>query len=602
MHWLLTVVVTLAMLPGSAGAEQRRDEPAAPGKEAPSPAVELSQQWEGLLIRDALRYLRLTPEQQERLRPLADAAAHQLDRRDADDQTLTSLLAERVRQQRDVLAAGGSVALRDQTRVLDLARSGRRSREQAADAIARLTAPGLAGILSPAQVRRALLLQIGQVPAGEALRPALLDPGAGFAQSLRSRQERSEAAVREVLSQRYPGELLDLPETLILTAAGEADGLRLGGEAGLGSLPLLQDLFTLPGQAPPPPLPDAVRTYAPEILAALVRDREALRQRWDRPAEFPENVSAAEKAAALLPLARRLLTSRELVPAIAPHPGPVAAAEPAADRSPLEEHWEEVLLLEAIRFLRLAPEQLQQLRPLARAAAARLEQVRQQEQRIGAIQNRIARKQVAALAAGQPVSLQEQETALEGERVKRRKRQQAENEIAGWAAPKLARIFTPEQCRHSFRLAQGQYPPDAAPPLLLDPDAGFVVPIAERIGWREAAVRSTLLRGYPGELVDLPDGGARGTGLEGLLPAGILGLLESASPARNLDARSAGILRRYPALVVERLARDRTSLRERWSDPERLGRDASDGERANALFPLARRLLTSPRLPTVLAP
>lgn len=220
------------------------------------------------------------------------------------------------------------------------------------------------------------------------------------------------------------------------------------------------------------------------------------------------------------------------VPA-APAPGmPPAAAVPragagAAEAAPLPglaDQWEDVLLLEAMRYVKLSPAQREQVLPLARGAEERLKKLAEQEQRTRAALAQIARENREALLAGRPGS--KQSDAITLERSMRQRRAQVEAEIVEQVLPKLARILTRDQIVRAALLTLGEPVKDRNQVLsaaLLDPASGFVLggevepppgttlaqQARDRIGqvvnrWeqqRDAQARQALASRYPQDIL-----------------------------------------------------------------------------------------------------
>jgi len=184
-------------------------------------------------------------------------------------------------------------------------------------------------------------------------------------------------------------------------------------------------------------------------------------------------------------------------------PWRVGAQEAGPAGTPLSQQWEDLLLLEAARYLRLTSGQLQQIRPIARVTDERLRKLQDQESKTQATLQRITDRQRAALLAGRTVSLDEQANALLLEKGLRPARERAALEIATYAAPRLARLLSPEQIARAFLLTNGEMPANVAKrPALLDPQSGFVLTSVEQSTARAAAVRRVLSRNYPPAVAD----------------------------------------------------------------------------------------------------
>jgi hypothetical protein len=279
-----------------------------------------------------------------------------------------------------------------------------------------------------------------------------------------------------------------------------------------------------------------------------------------------------------------------------------AQEEGLPDREPaLAQKWEDVLLLDAIRYLRLSPAQMQQVWPLARVAQDRLNRLAGEEARTQAALARIAEKQRRALVAGRQVSLQEQQDALFLNRTMKEKRERANEEIVNYIAPRLARILTREQVQRAFLLAHGEMPKDVPRrPALLDPQSGFVLNPDVRDEWRTAALKQVLYRRYPRQLVD---SGVRGLPrmvrirtAPGATDATAI-FLELALAVDDEQAQAP----QFPEPLVQSFRKTREFLESRWGNLSALLiQDAMEDELEMALRPLARRMFLSPRLVPVL--
>jgi beta-lactamase regulating signal transducer with metallopeptidase domain len=280
-----------------------------------------------------------------------------------------------------------------------------------------------------------------------------------------------------------------------------------------------------------------------------------------------------------------------------------AQSEAAPDTSAsLAQKWEDVLLLDAMRYLRLSPAQLQRMQPLAGTAEGRLTRLSEKEEKTRAALDRIAQKQRQALVRGERVSLQEQSDALLMEQAMRQRREQAAEDIVRSVAPQLARILTREQIVRAFLLAHGEMPPQVARrPALLDPGSGFVLDASELERGRVEAIQQVLRRRYPSRLV------------QASLVYGIKAQRADADPIGSADGIAPGdvvlslddpdpqTLEQFPAGVREAYMRDRRALQER-SDylAQAFITGASEDDLVTCLRPLVRRLFLSPRLKPVL--
>ena len=137
--------------------------------------------------------------------------------------------------------------------------------------------------------------------------------------------------------------------------------------------------------------------------------------------------------------------------------------------------WEDMLLLQATRYLRLTSAQMQELLPLARTANRQLATVQAREDKALESIHRIASRQRDALISGQKPSLQEQADAILLRDGAGRSRSEAENAIVSTSLTGLTRSLTPKQVERAFLLAQGLAPEgEPKEPALLDSLSGFV--------------------------------------------------------------------------------------------------------------------------------
>jgi BlaR1 peptidase M56 len=307
-----------------------------------------------------------------------------------------------------------------------------------------------------------------------------------------------------------------------------------------------------------------------------------------------------------------------------------AQHEGGADRGErLAEQWEEVLLLEAMRYLRLTPDQLHRLLPLARVADERLTRLRAEEGKTLAALERIARKHREALLAGRRPSAQEQADALFLNKTLQGKKVETEEEILRFVLPHLARILSRDQVQRAHLLAHGETPQGIVrSPALYDPAAGFVLDHESQQQWRTAALRQVLSRRYPPALVQSlldqmggfrasyafafsPDGPAvldrqillepkvvleRSHGTEVLFVDSSIDLYTGRSLARLPTGNP-----NFPQALNDAAIRDLNKLQARWTDLSKVVvQGATEDELVMALRPFARRFFLSPRVKPVL--
>jgi hypothetical protein len=332
-----------------------------------------------------------------------------------------------------------------------------------------------------------------------------------------------------------------------------------------------------------------------------VRDEESrLRDRWDKLAELlVAEATQEELEVSLRPLARRLLCSPRLRIALEdrlnrrPAPTPLAGARLDLRQERLAEHWEDVLLLDAVRYLLLTDDQLQSLLSLEEKAAERLAALRREEERTRtALEQAVARER-RELLEGRAVPPAEHEQVLNAMRTAREKREAAEEKIAAELAPELGRLLTREQVLRAFLLARGEWPrEEARSPMLLDSEARFVIDADARRRWRDEAVASLVARRFPKEWVAAANDQHGATIM-------FTALLDSSVALRDLKVSGqANPLPAFPPAVVEAAQREHDRLTERWNGLATLLEEggATPDELELALRPLVRRMFPSPRL------
>jgi hypothetical protein len=320
----------------------------------------------------------------------------------------------------------------------------------------------------------------------------------------------------------------------------------------------------------------------------------------------------------------RLQLTAALLALAALFPWSVTAAVP--EPSSLAEQWEDVLLLDAVQYLRLSAQQLQQIEVVADELSLRLRALEEKEAATRVRLEEIARRQREALVSGAPASLADQDDALRAEREMRDARAETVREIGEIGAARLARILRPDQVRKAYLLAHGQLPPETARrPALLDPQSGFVVDLAALCEVTDAPLRELLAKRYPAQRLDAV-----------LLPSLTLtshwGIETAVDDATFLSRVSLDVTGTVPdphatelfvtdrdrtkrTKVVDRLIgfstkNDGLSTWMRAPSPSPgvdaqgvwrlLGSGATEAELAASLRPLARRLFTSPRCKPVL--
>jgi beta-lactamase regulating signal transducer with metallopeptidase domain len=349
------------------------------------------------------------------------------------------------------------------------------------------------------------------------------------------------------------------------------------------------------GSAPPPSPRPEVATPAVEAPLVAVAVGEAPAEPAD-----PPRTSAPPGAGAVEP----------------------AATSPAEREPALAEQWEDVLLLEAVRYLRLSTAQLRQLLTLARSGGQAFDKLADREKRTRAAVARIARENRAALLAGRPGV--RQDDALELERSLRRRRALLEEQLVEFALPRLARILTREQVVRVCLLTLGSLPRERDRTLsaaLLDPEAGFVfapgadpppgralvTELRERVGrlqgrWeehRDTRARQLLAAHYPPEVLDRVF-----TPRFWLASLPVVGELFQAVGGSRIDYAVIGAPgggdEEDPLVAAARRDLETLRARSQVSLQEVLLADAGADDLVAGLRPFTRRVFLSPRLHPVL--
>lgn len=193
--------------------------------------------------------------------------------------------------------------------------------------------------------------------------------------------------------------------------------------------------------------------------------------------------------------------------------GPAQAAPPSPDPVPLPnslepdrrarvtQQWEDVLLLEAMRYLGLSNTQIAVMLPLAKAVDERLAKLREQDEKKLAALEPIVQQNREALLAGK--AGKHQEDALLYWHSLQQQRGQVEEEVIQYVTRRLARLLSRPQVLRAYRLARGEaLPAPVASPALLDVSSGFVLNEVRKVRWRDAVVRQDLAKKYPLAVLD----------------------------------------------------------------------------------------------------
>jgi hypothetical protein len=259
-------------------------------------------------------------------------------------------------------------------------------------------------------------------------------------------------------------------------------------------------------------------------------------------------------------------------------------------RTRVAQQWEDVLLLEAIRYLGLSPTQVEAVRPLAKAADERLAKLREQEEKKLAEWEPLVQRQREALISGK-IAKDQSDTAVRWQSLQQR-RTQVEEEIIQYVAPRLARLLSRAQVQRAFLLARGgAIPGEVISPALLDPSSGFVVNEMTKNHWQETFIKQELARLYPPHLLNLRDADRQA-------------LVQEIVRRHTWDE---GSLVGPPFTAEEQAIWDlpmkkndlEGAWRERWADPSPSVAE-TEREQSWALYHFVRRMFLSARLTPVL--
>ncbi len=271
-------------------------------------------------------------------------------------------------------------------------------------------------------------------------------------------------------------------------------------------------------------------------------------------------------------------------------PPPQASAPPPNSLEPdrrarVAEQWEDVLLLEALRYLGLSNTQIQAMLLLAKAADERMAKLREQEEQKLAVLEPLLQQHREALLAGKPVA--HESDAFLHWRFLQQRRKQVEEEIIQYVAPRLARLLSRQQVLRAYLLARGRaVPAQVNSAALLEPSSGFLVDDATKTRWRDAVIKMQLARLYP--------------------PA-VLNADPDAFPQHSFNA--AGELIGPPVTAEEQAVIEargkkgdlQDAWEARWNDlPGMAGEAETEDERVAALYHFVWRTFLSSRLTPVL--
>jgi hypothetical protein len=624
------VVLLGASLLGLVSAARAQEEAAGP------PVVSaLDQQWEDVLLLDALRYLRLSPGQLQQVPPLISVAESRLARLRGQQEPNLAALERMMAKHRSLLMQGKRTPAYEQQNALFLRRTLRAQRLEAIEQVTPFIAARLARIMEAGQVGRAWRLAQGDWPERLPRSPALLALESGFVLGNQERNDLQTGAIRQALARSFPRGLADrLPAGVGDTffELSVAKGLALRSDIRM----VFSDQYPVTGerrnfrvedtgdggQMPPTPQEQAHQ----ERLKQIRGQADQLRQRWEQLAsQLVDGASQEELDALLVPLARRLLCSPRIVSLLEERlgHGGEAAGEGAGLTLPqreqrLAERWEDVLLLDAMRYLLIPTDQMENILPLARTAQERLAKERSaQAQGAAKLKLAVARER-DALLNGQRVPAEEHDQVLAVFRASRERQDAVEVELAKKLAPELAKILSREQVLRAYLLARDEWPQqEARSPMLLDEESRFVLDAGARNQWKEEAVRTVMAHrfgdGDAGEALNssfatiLLDSAVYGK--EVRLGTGNAVYLFDAVRTKGVDSvvyftgkippatDSSDLKKRFAPQLVEAAEKERDRLTERWNSlASRLeAGDIMVDELALALRPFVRRAFPSVR-------
>jgi hypothetical protein len=267
-------------------------------------------------------------------------------------------------------------------------------------------------------------------------------------------------------------------------------------------------------------------------------------------------------------------------------PAPLSSSLKPERRARVAQHWEDVLLLDAFRYLGLTRAQIQAMPPLAKAADEVLAKLWEREEKKLAILDPIVQQNREALLSGKSAE-HESEAYLQW-RFLQQGREEVEEEVIQYVSPRLTRLLTRPQVRRAYLLARGSaLPAEVRCAALLDPRSGFLADDTTKRRWRDAFVNQELAKLYPPQVLNID-------------PA-------SLERRRSFDANGEEVL---DNLTPEEQAAGQAQTKKlmletdwlaRWQDPS--GRALAAGTEEDqvwALYHFVRRTFLSPRFSPVL--
>lgn len=259
---------------------------------------------------------------------------------------------------------------------------------------------------------------------------------------------------------------------------------------------------------------------------------------------------------------------------------------PADKNVRLAQRWEDVLLLDAIDYLRLSPQQALEMHSLAQYAHGRMAGWEQEQEKTRARLEYLVQRQREALVQGQSPSASEQAEALELEQSLRARQEPVGEEITRYVTPRLARLLTRKQMQRVWLLALGETPQgERSHTALLDPGSGFVLDEHTKFVWNQDQVSYALHQIYSDAVIEA----AHRPGGTTAIFAGLLGHKQDEADTPDLPQLSDE--------MREAVSRDEDAIRSRIGDTPDLYLDQAKPEQWEVVLrPLVRRLFLSKRL------
>jgi len=252
----------------------------------------------------------------------------------------------------------------------------------------------------------------------------------------------------------------------------------------------------------------------------------------------------------------------------------------------LAQQWEDVLLLEALDYLRLSPKQYEEMLSMAQFAHTRLADAEQQQEKTRARLEDLVQHQRNALLEGKPPSSSEQAEALDLEHRMFLRQEPAMEEIVNRLTPRMARLLTRKQMYRVWLLAMGETPQgEISRTALLHSNSGFVLDGSTEFQWKEEQVSYALHQRYSEpEIKAAHRGGASHEGMLKMLGFG-------------LDEEEAANLPELSDEMCETIRHDEGAIRNRIdATPDLYLNQANPDQLGMVLRPFVRRLFLSARL------